>query len=120
MILLYFLTQPAKPKSYSRIESTGNSVGLHLNSSETKYVAFNIDNPQIQTTSGQKLEQEDDLYLGVWSVNSENDITTRMAKAGTPYNCIGKILSSSLIDNLKWICFLDQWLKKSQYVEQKY
>ena len=66
-----------------RVENAADIVGLHMNASKTKVIAYNtIDDTRLFTKSGTCLEQVQDFqYLGSWVDESENDFTIRKALA---------------------------------------
>ena len=67
----------------SRVESAAESVGLQMNATKTKFMAYNIsDNTTLSTKDGSHLEQVNDFqYLGSWVDESEKDFQIRQALA---------------------------------------
>jgi len=63
------------------VDSERKKVGLCLNGSKVKLLAYNIDNPPpLCTSDGTEIEWKTDFkYLGSWVNSSEGDIAVRKA-----------------------------------------
>ena len=70
-----------------RVESECKKVGLHLNTKNTKVMAFNTpESIVLKTADGQTLQVEKDFkYLGSWINSSEKEIKVRKALAWNNY-----------------------------------
>ena len=87
----------------SRVESAAETVGLQMNISKTKVVAYNTEeNITISTKSGGQLEQVHDFqYLGAWVDQSEKDLKVRKALAWKACNKMRTLWRSNLSTSLK-------------------
>lgn len=88
----------------SRVETVAATVGLHMNSSKTKFMQYNLSDQQsgIKTSEGQYLERVEDFqYLGSWIATSNRDFNVRKAKAWDACNKMKNIWKSNLPRQLK-------------------
>ena len=86
-----------------RVENAADIVGLHMNASKTKVIAYNsVDDMRLSTKSGTCLEQVQDFqYLGSWVNESENDFTIRKALAWKACNKMRPLWKYNLSNTLK-------------------
>ena len=72
-------------------------MGLSLNPTKTKYLAYNIPEPITLMTRGVELERKWDFkYLGSWVDNTEADVRVRKAMAWRAFNEMQIILGRKL------------------------
>ena len=85
------------------VETEAAKVGLHVNSSKTKLMSFNQDEPSnVTTISGYKLKEVDNFkYLGGWMKSTEDDIKVRKALAWTACHKLRKVWTSSFKRSIK-------------------
>ena len=83
------------------VEKTAASVGLHLNASKTKFMAFNTSGT-IHTENGNKIDQVSDFtYLGSKLNSTESDVKTRIGSSWSALNKFDTIWKSQLNTKLK-------------------
>ena len=88
------------------VETEVAKVGLHVNSSKTKLMSFNQDEPiNVTTISGYK-EVDNLKYLGGWMKSTEYDINVRKALAWTACHKLRKVWTSSLKTSIKVRLFI--------------
>ena len=82
----------------SRVEDAAATVGLHMNASKTKVMAFNTEESiTLRTNDDNQLDQVDDFqYLGSWVDNSEKDMKVRKALAWKACNKMQALWKSNL------------------------
>ena len=87
----------------SRVERAVDSVGLQMNDSKTKFMAYNIkEDVTLVTKTGSHLEQVNDFqYLGSWVDESEKDFKIRKALVWKAYNKMRTLWRSALPASLK-------------------
>ena len=87
----------------SRVERAADSVGLQMNDSKTKFMAYNIkDDVTLVTKTGSHLEQVKDFqYLGSWVDESEKDFKIHKALAWKACNKMCSLWKSALPASLK-------------------
>ena len=79
------------------VEQECKKVGLHLNSSKTKFIALNAPSDVKLTTANEELEKVQDFkYLGSYIMSSAKDIKIRKAKAWKALNDMSKIWTSDI------------------------
>ena len=86
-----------------RIETEANNVGLHLNTTKTEAMVFNVSQPIILTAkNGSPIKiVENFKYLGAWMHSTEKDFSVRKALAWSTCNKLRMILSSQLSRKIK-------------------
>lgn len=86
-----------------RVEQSCSKVGLGLNGSKTKFLAYNTEaHPPLRTRLGTVLEQKEDFkYLGSWVDDSAKDINVRKSLAWKALNDMTKIWNSNMNPDLK-------------------
>ena len=73
-----------------------------MNTKKTKVKAENVDNPEVKSLDGTKLEVVDDFnYLGAWIASTQKDIRIRRARAWSALHSMNKVWKSGMSDNLK-------------------
>ena len=87
----------------SRIETAADSVGLQMNDSKTKFMAYNIkEDVTMVTTTGSLLEQVEDFQnLGSWVDESEKDFKIHNTLAWKACNKMRTLWKSALPASLK-------------------
>ena len=87
----------------TRVEDAADTVGLHMNVSKTKVLAYNMKNAiSLTTKCGSPLDQVQDFqYLGSWVDESEKDFNVRKALAWKACNKMHSLWKSNLSTNLK-------------------
>jgi len=85
------------------LEEASNSVGLHLNSSKTKYIAINENtNVNITSRDGSSLDKvEDFIYLGAKLKSPSSDIERRKALAWVACHKLKSIWKSKMSNKIK-------------------
>ena len=77
-------------------------IGLGMNTKKTKVMAENVENPEVKSLDGTKLEVVDDFnYLGAWIASTQKDIRNRRARAWSALHSMNKVWKSGMSDNLK-------------------
>ena len=88
----------------SRLEDSASAVGLHINSSKTKYMTncVGLDHSGLRSSDGVLLDEVDDfVYLGAWIGNSEKDFEIRKAKAWNALNKMNRVWKSKMKRKMK-------------------
>ena len=87
----------------SRVESAAASVGLLMNATKTKFMAYNTDmNITLSASDGSLLDKVGDFqYLGSWVDDSEKDFKIRKALAWKACNKMSTIWKSNLSMSIK-------------------
>ena len=87
----------------TRVENAAATVGLHMNVSKTKVMAYNIDDDiSLSTSNGNHLEKVLDFqYLGSWVDESGKDFNIRKALAWKACNKMSTVWKSNLSTTLK-------------------
>ena len=87
----------------TRVEDAAATVGLMMNASKTKFMAYNIKTDvALSTIEGSQLDQVQDFqYLGSWVDESEKDFHVRKALAWKACNKMRLLWKSNLPDLLK-------------------
>ncbi len=91
-----------------QVQAACKRVGLGLNAKKTKYLTYNISNPdEIRTLEGTQLERQEDFkYLGSWIDNTEKDIQVRKGQAWKALNKMSSIWESSMSRKVKTRFFI--------------
>jgi len=85
-----------------RVEESVARVGLKMNSSKTKFMAYNISDASIKTSDGAALEEVKNFkYLGAWMESTEKDIKQRKAAAWRACSKLQNIWKSCLPRSFK-------------------
>ena len=102
-IALLFDTLLQAQNLLSQVERAADSVGLQINDSKTKFMAYNIkEDVTLVTKTGSHLEQVKDFqYLGSWVDESEKDFKIRKAIAWKACNKMRTLWKSALPASLK-------------------
>ena len=87
----------------SRVEDAAATVGLQMNASKTKVMAYNtIEDVKLNTKDNNQLDQVDDFqYLGSWVDSTEKDFKVRKALAWKACNKMRAIWSSQMTRSIK-------------------
>ena len=84
------------------MEKAAQQIGLHINEDKTKYISFNQPEIDLNTLSGNTLEQVDDFqYLGAWMDSKKKDMDVRIAKGWVALNKLKDVWKSKLHRDLK-------------------